>query len=1181
MLAQRARSAVLAGVAIAALVGALAVVPEGPTASASTSVSSAARILFSEGTGAVAHDSSGNGRDAALSSAAGWSSGPATASKSLSLTGTIGSDASVAAATLDSTRDFTIGAWVAPTDVNRLQTIATIDGTQVGSVYLQVTGGHARVAMFATDSTSGTLTIVDSAMTLPAGVFSQVTATYNALTKNVFLYVNGASAGSAAVPATFRATGVTGIGRGIYGGQRVDAFGGRIADLRLSQTYSSQQRVAESTAVDEVRFGEGTGSSATDVSGYGQTQTLAGDATWMIGKQYPTAVALSGNVTSFSSGAQNVNTAGSYTVSAWVYVNDPARQQTAVAINGQTQSAFYLQVVGGAFCLCAFGSDSTSATLYAARSATISAATWYQVTGVIDATAHQMSLYVNGTLAQQAALPTQWSANGPLVVGHGQYGGSAVDPWNGGVEDVRLYPVALPANTTSALASPAFNACNDPNLPVELGTTYAYPSDPYGFGYANTTQLGWTGNQYAPLSYLSGSFWARGVPDQFANGNQTICGSLYSFGVYMWGLNGAAPAGGSVNWTMASGYLPAFTTAFTRNGVAVSITNFSDKSTISGTPTELVHSRVIIANNSGSTQTIDPAPSQGLLVQTSASTTIPTGTTRTFDYVVGVDTFGTSLPIPGAADILAQAPSYNSAFTAMSSYWNGQVGTLPTLTLPNVTLPNTGLANPGTAMANAFKAALVYTKMIQVGAAPYSAQNNYNAVLEHDAPTILTNAFVQGDLADAQQKLLQARQASGQNYDSHGANQYFDGQWKTPLAWANYLARTSDTAFVSKWFHDDTTVPSNFGPSLYAQMHTLVSMLNAQGYLPASNDNDSVGTWLFDDYAGMIGLASYRYIATQIGNSTEASWASQQLTALQNNTNSALQKNQTANGFSYLPCEVQNPNSSNRCNAATDANWASTLWYGQNAWDLLLAGGAPSGLIGDPTQTDKTYDYGFGRTTAAGLPFPTMGGFPGYTTAYNTAYSLGALYGTRYRSLPITSYAWQIQNATGGPNSFWESSSDAGSANNPWAGMHPTPQFGASPYAFPLAGQMLGLSQSIVAEGQSVSGTTTTRPLYIGRGVPDAWIANGQNVSAANLLSSVATGPRTTYGVSMSTTLVNGVRQVTVSLTGTLPSGARYVQLPVFTSAGVGSVTGGSYDTASATVTFAANSTQVVVTLNS
>jgi len=73
----------------------------------------------------------------------------------------------------------------------------------------------------------------------------------------------------------------------------------------------------------------------------------------------------------------------------------------------------------------------------------------------------------------------------------------------------------------------------------------------------------------------------------------------------------------------------------------------------------------------------------------------------------------------------------------------------------------------------------------------------------------------------------------------------------------------------------------------------------------------------------------------------------------------------------------------------------------------------------------------------------------------------------------------------------------------------------------------------------------------------------------------------TTYGVSMSTTLVNGVRQVTVSLTGTLPSGARYVQLPVFTSAGVGSVTGGSYDTGSATVTFAANSTQVVVTLNS
>ena len=57
------------------------------------------------------------------------------------------------------------------------------------------------------------------------------------------------------------------------------------------------------------------------------------------------------------------------------------------------------------------------------------------------------------------------------------------------------------------------NACNNASLPADYGTNFPTPSDPNGFGFANQTAIGWTGNYYAPFEYLSGSYFARGVPD--------------------------------------------------------------------------------------------------------------------------------------------------------------------------------------------------------------------------------------------------------------------------------------------------------------------------------------------------------------------------------------------------------------------------------------------------------------------------------------------------------------------------------------------------------------------------------------------------------------------------------------------------------------------------------------------
>jgi hypothetical protein len=62
------------------------------------------------------------------------------------------------------------------------------------------------------------------------------------------------------------------------------------------------------------------------------------------------------------------------------------------------------------------------------------------------------------------------------------------------------------------------NICQNSSLPRDYGTNFPTPSDPYGFGYANQTVIGWEGNYYAPFAYLSGSYFARGVPLTYQRG---------------------------------------------------------------------------------------------------------------------------------------------------------------------------------------------------------------------------------------------------------------------------------------------------------------------------------------------------------------------------------------------------------------------------------------------------------------------------------------------------------------------------------------------------------------------------------------------------------------------------------------------------------------------------------------
>jgi len=79
--------------------------------------------------------------------------------------------------------------------------------------------------------------------------------------------------------------------------------------------------------------------------------------------------------------------------------------------------------------------------------------TWTHLTGVYDATAGQLRLYVNGTLAGSTACACAWHAAGSLAIGRAKWLGTPSDWWPGSIDDVRVYSGVLSAAQIAYLAT--------------------------------------------------------------------------------------------------------------------------------------------------------------------------------------------------------------------------------------------------------------------------------------------------------------------------------------------------------------------------------------------------------------------------------------------------------------------------------------------------------------------------------------------------------------------------------------------------------------------------------------------------------------------------------------------------------------------------------------------------------
>jgi hypothetical protein len=196
-----------------------------------------------EGVGTVAHDKIGN-HDAVLFGASGWETG-IVGPFALSFPGPPVGNAPASYAeipsgdVLDTTKSYTVAAWVKLKDLIGYQTFVSEDGNFQSAFFLQLRGDTHQFSFtvpysFFILSQSGFTPVVDQWYHL-AGV-------YDANAQSASLYVNGIVANTVYNVPPVPANGLTGIGRGWFGDRHVDFNHADVDDVRF---YNSALSAAD------------------------------------------------------------------------------------------------------------------------------------------------------------------------------------------------------------------------------------------------------------------------------------------------------------------------------------------------------------------------------------------------------------------------------------------------------------------------------------------------------------------------------------------------------------------------------------------------------------------------------------------------------------------------------------------------------------------------------------------------------------------------------------------------------------------------------------------------------------------------------------------------------------------------------------------------------------------------
>ncbi|WP_155358491.1 DNRLRE domain-containing protein [Acrocarpospora macrocephala] len=200
-----------------------------------------------------------------------------------------------------------------------------------------------------------------------------------------------------------------------------------------------------SSPVVHWKLDETSGTVAGDATGAGRSATLGGTASWTPGV-LGGAMTATGNPNSAATTGPVMRTDQSFTVSAWLNLEDDSNWYEVFRQMGSVKPAFYLGVnpPNKQLEFVIYNNDTSGAIGYGVWAGTVPLKRWFHLTGVYDRTAGRVYLYLNGQQIGTNTVPLTWNANGTMTLG-------AV--FNGKLDDIRVYQKVLTPTEIAALAA--------------------------------------------------------------------------------------------------------------------------------------------------------------------------------------------------------------------------------------------------------------------------------------------------------------------------------------------------------------------------------------------------------------------------------------------------------------------------------------------------------------------------------------------------------------------------------------------------------------------------------------------------------------------------------------------------------------------------------------------------------
>ncbi|MFE0174655.1 glycerophosphodiester phosphodiesterase family protein [Streptomyces sp. NPDC059002] len=369
--------------------------------------------------------------------------------------------AATAGPVVDTTKSFTVSAWVKLDNKDRNHTFLSQAGDHASGFQLYYSKYFDKWLFnrHATDTDDTKIVRTLSKDTAKAGVWTHLTGSYDAAKQSLSLSVDGKLQQSVKFTTPWRAHGGLQIGRLLYKSTWQENSAATVDDIQVAQSAATAADVtalrkghvpAHMQELAAFPLDEKAGSARVGGGkGAGPVATMAGGGAKLgVAGKTGTALHLNGTTAYAATADPVVDTTKSFTVSAWVKLDNKDNNYTFLSQAGDHASGFqlYYSKYYDKWIFNRHATDSDDTKIVRATSKSVAQSrTWTHLTGSYDAAKQSLSLSVDGKLQQSVKFTTPWRAHGGLQIGRLLYKGGWQENAAGTIDDIRVSTEGAPA----------------------------------------------------------------------------------------------------------------------------------------------------------------------------------------------------------------------------------------------------------------------------------------------------------------------------------------------------------------------------------------------------------------------------------------------------------------------------------------------------------------------------------------------------------------------------------------------------------------------------------------------------------------------------------------------------------------------------------------------------------------